>query len=92
MFQISTKKNKTGHEWAGKVIHWELCKRVKFDSTITWYMKKSESDLEKETHRIFWDFKIQIDHLISSRKPGLILVHEKKRTRHLVDFVVPADY
>ena len=34
------KKYKTKHHWLGKVIHWELCKKLKFDYSTTWYMHK----------------------------------------------------
>ena len=49
---------KSKHELAGKVIHWELCKRLKFGHANEWYMHKPESVLENESHIIFWDFKI----------------------------------
>ena len=29
--KLASKKYKTRHEWVGKVIHWELCKKLKFD-------------------------------------------------------------
>ena len=41
-----------------------------------------------ETHKILWDFEIQIDHPIPFRRPDLILIHKKKRTCHQVDFAV----
>ena len=34
MQQISTKEYKTRYDWVGKVIHWELYKKLKFDHTI----------------------------------------------------------
>ena len=37
---------KTKHESMGKVIHWELCKKLKFDLTNNWYMHNPESVLE----------------------------------------------
>ena len=33
MQQIGTKKYMTWQNWVGMVIHWELCKRLKFDYT-----------------------------------------------------------
>ena len=36
-------------------------------------MHKSESILEK-----FWDFEIQLDHLIPPRRPDLVLIDKKK--------------
>ena len=31
---------KTRHDWVGKMIYWELCKRLKFGQTSKWYMHK----------------------------------------------------
>ena len=43
----------TRHDCVGMVIHWELCKRLKFDHIMKWYMYKPESILEKVTHKFF---------------------------------------
>ena len=48
--------------------------------------------LENDKHRLLWDFDIQKDHLISARRPDLILINKKKRTCKIVDFAVPADH
>ena len=53
-------------------------------------MHNPESVLENETHRILWDFVIQTDHLISARRPDLVIVN--KRTCRIVDVTVPPDY
>ena len=37
-------------------------------------------------------FDIHIDHLISARRPDLIIINKKKRTCKIVDFAVPADH
>ena len=55
-------------------------------------MHNPESVLENETHKLLWDFKIQTDHLISIRRPNLIIINKKKRTYKIVDFAVPADH
>ena len=65
------------HDWVGKVIHWELCKKLNFDPTTKWYMHKSESVLKNETHNILWDFEIKTDHLIPARRPDLVLINKK---------------
>ena len=46
------------HDWVGKVIHCELCKKLKFDYTTKWYMHKPESVLENEMHKIIWDLGV----------------------------------
>ena len=38
--KLIQKKYKTTHDWVGKVIYWELCKRLKFDHITKWYMHK----------------------------------------------------
>ena len=46
-----------------------------------------------ETHYIFCDFEIQKDHLILARRPNQVSIKtEKKRTWHLVDFIVLSDF
>ena len=42
------------------------------------YMHKPESILENETYEILWDFKIQTDHLISTRRPDLVIINNIK--------------
>ena len=53
--------------------------------------------LENATHKLLWDFNIQTDHLIPTRKQDLIIINKKKkkkkkRTCKIVDFAVPADH
>ena len=63
----------------GKVIHWELYKNFNFDHVNKWYMRNPESILENEMHKILWNFEIQTDHLISARRPDLVIVKNKKK-------------
>ena len=65
--ELAQKEHKTKNDWVGKVIHWELCKTFWFDHTNKWYMHSLKSVLENKTHKLLWDFKIQTDHLISTR-------------------------
>ena len=46
--------------------------------------------LKNDTHKLLWEFDIYTDHLISARRPDLIII--KKRNCKIVAFVVPADY
>ena len=58
----------------GKVIHLEMCKKFKFDHANKWYMHNPAPVLENDTHKLLWDIDIQTDHLISTRRPDLIVV------------------
>ena len=65
--KLVQKEYKTRHDWMGKVIKWELCKKLKFDHMNKRYMNNLESILENEIHKLLWDFDIQTDHLILTR-------------------------
>ena len=41
-------------------------------------MHNPASVQENETHKLLCDFDIQTDHLISARRPDLIMIYEKK--------------
>ena len=55
-------------------------------------MHNPKYDMKNETHKLLWDFEIQTDHLISARRPNLVLVNKKKATWRIVDFTVPVDH
>ena len=66
------------------MIHWEICKKSKFDHTNKWYMHNLASVLENDTYKLLRDFDIQTDHLISARRPDLIIINKqtnKKKKR-----------
>ena len=44
--KLAQKEYKTRHDWVGKVIHWELCKKLKFHHTNKWYMHNLKSLME----------------------------------------------
>ena len=51
---------KTRYDWVGKVIHRELCKRLKIYQTTKMCIHKLECVQENETRKIFWDFRIAL--------------------------------
>ena len=89
--KLEQREYKARHDWVGKVIHWEMCKKFKFDHTNKWYMHNPAPALENDSHKLLWYFNIQTDHLIPARRPDLIIINKKKRTCKIVNFAVPAD-
>ena len=77
--KLAQKECKTRHDWVGKVIHWEMCKKFKFDHTNKWYMHNPAPVLENDTHKLLWDFDMHTDHLISARRPNLIIINNNKK-------------
>ena len=41
--KLAQREYKTRHDLVGKVIHWDLRKKLKFDHTTQWYMHEPES-------------------------------------------------
>ena len=76
--KLAQKEYKTRHDWVGKVIHWEMCKKFKFDHTNKWYMHNPAPVIEKDAHKLLWDFDVQTDHLNSASRHDLIIINNKK--------------
>ena len=82
----------TGHDWLGKVIFWELCKKLKFDHTNEWCMHNPESVLENEMPQRFWDFEIHIGwpNLGQTTRPSSN--QQEKCELAVVEFATPANH
>ena len=64
--------------------HWEMFKKFKFDHTNKCYIHNPAPVLENDTHKILLDFDIQTDHLISARRPDLIISNKKREFTKLL--------
>ena len=76
----------------GKVIHGEMCKKLKFDYTNECYMSNPASVQENDTYKLLWDFGIETDQLNLARRQDLIIINKKERTCKIVDLVVPDEH
>ena len=65
--KLSQKEYKIRHGWVGKIIHWGMCKKFKFD----------------HTNKLLWDFNKQTDHVITARRPDLIIISKKRELSQL---------
>ena len=75
---MALKEYKTSHDWVGKVRHWKLCRKSKFDHTNKWYMHNRAAVLRTETHKLLRNFNVQTDPLITARRPDLIIINKQK--------------
>ena len=55
-------------------------------------MHKPESVLENQAHKFLWDFEIQIDDLIPTWRPDLVIINKKKRICRILDFAALVDH
>ena len=53
--KFAQREYKARHDCVGKVIHWKMCNKLKFDK---WYMHNPVPVLEYATHKLLWDFNI----------------------------------
>ena len=51
--KLAQKEYKTRYYWVSKVIHWEMCKKFKFDHANRWYMHNPASVLGM-THKLLY--------------------------------------
>ena len=56
--KLALNEYKTGHDWVGKVIHRDMCKKFKFYHTNKCYMHNLTSVLENDTYKLLWDKQI----------------------------------
>ena len=67
-----------------------MYKKLNFDHMNKWYMQNPAAVLENDTHKFLWDFDVQTDQLISSRRPDLIIISQKKKIICVIfNFAVP---
>ena len=45
--------------------------------------------IENDTHKLLWDFDIQVDHLVSTRRPDLIIISKKKENKQNCQLCCP---
>ena len=76
--KLAQKEYKTRHDWVGKVINWEMWKKLKFDHMNKWYLHNPAPVLQNDTHKLLWDLDIHMDHLILTTRPDLIIINKKK--------------
>ena len=91
--RLAQKEYKTRHDRVGKVIHWEMCKKFKFDHTSKWYMHNPAPVQENNTHKT----PMGLQHPLGSPNFGQETrpnnnQQKKKRTCKTVDFAVLADH
>ena len=81
--KLAQKEYKARHDWVGKVIHWEMCKKFKFDHANKWFMHNPAPVLENNTHKLLWDFIYKRDHQISARRLDFIIINKKRKSAKL---------
>ena len=75
--KLAQKKYKTKPDLVWNMFHPELSKKLKFDHMNKCEMRNPESVRENEILNVLLDFEIQTNHLISARRPDLVIINKK---------------
>ena len=81
------------YDWVGKVIHWDLGKKFKFNHTNKWNMLNPKSVLENEKTNFSGILRhnLGLTARPSDTQQKKKKKKKKKRSCRIVDFTVPAD-
>ena len=74
----------------GKVIHWEMCKKLKSDHTNKWYMYNPTPVLENDAHNPLWHTHGSPN--LGQKTRPYNNQKKKKKICKFVDFAVQADH
>ena len=55
---LAQREYKRRHDWVGRKIHWEVCRKISFDVNEKWYKREPEKVVESDSWKILWDFTI----------------------------------
>ena len=79
------------HDNVAHYIHWQLCGKCALERANSWYEQKPEGVVESENFTILWDFTVQCDQKIGTRRPDIVFIDEKEREVVIIDFAMSGD-
>ena len=59
----------------------KIKEREKIDNYLHFAMQNPIPVLENDTHKLLWDFDIQTNHLISAKRPDLIIINNNNNNK-----------
>ena len=89
--KMAQREYKHRHDWVGRRIHWDICRKFGIQASGKWYNHEQENAVENDTCKVLRGFTIQTDHVIEARRSDLILIKKKEKNCIIVDFAIPYD-
>jgi len=79
--KLEQSEYKRRHDTVAKLVHWKLCKKHYLKRKERWYGHCPEGVVEDgDDEKLILDIDIQCDNLVEARRPGLILVDNKRKS------------
>ena len=88
---LAQREYKRRHDWVGRKIHWEVCRKIGFDVNEKWYKHEPEKVVENDSWKTLWDFTIQTDHVIEARRLDMVIIDKTTNECKIIDFACPFD-
>ena len=88
---LAQKDYKERHDWGGRRILREVCRKYNIDVSEKWYNHEPVSVLDNGQFTLLWDFTIQTDNEIKARRPDMIIKDKEQNTCIIIDFAVSYD-
>ena len=79
------------HDNVARIVHWNLAKLHRLDVAEKWYDHKPEGVMGSDGTKLLWDFNIQTDEEIQTRRPDLVVVNRRDNHCFIIDIAVPND-
>ena len=89
--KLAQKEYKRRHDWVGKRIHLEVCRKTGIEVKTKWYEHQPEVVQKNERCKILWDLNIQTDQVIEARSPDKIVIDKESKFVTTIDFAIPYD-
>ena len=77
------------HDWIGKPIHWEVCRKCGIEVMPEWYKHHQQAVKENKRYKTLWDFNIQTGHVIEARRLDTIVIDKEIKFARIIDFAIP---
>ena len=81
--KLAEKEYKRRHDNIARLVHWKLCRKYGIDRSEKWYEHQPERVCGKRK----WDMSIQCNHIITARKPDVVI--EKENNKVIIVDIAP---
>ena len=85
------KEYKRKHDWVGRKMHWEVCRKIGIDVNEKLYKHEPQKVRKNDSWKILWYNTIQTDYVIEARRPDMVIIDKTKNECKIINFTCPFD-
>ena len=88
---IAATMYKQRHDSVAKIIHWALSRQFDLAVPTHYWNHVQQSVSENSRVKLLWDFNVYTDHVLSARRPDVVVMNKEEASVQIIDIAVPAD-